>query len=205
MTLAHGLSLHDALLGRRSFRVFAPDPVSPELIRAVLEAARWAPSPHHTQPWRFAIVTDPAWKRRLAREMGERWAEDLRADGASPEEIAGRVGRSHQRIAGAPAVVVCCISMRDMHVYPDAARQAAERTMAAQSLGAAIQNVLLAAFAHGLAAGWICAPLFCPEVARAALELPGDWEPQALVLIGYPPRDVPLPPRVKPELIVEFR
>lgn len=205
MTLAKGLSLQDALHGRRSFRLFAPDPVPLELVREALEAARWAPSPHHTQPWRFVVVTDVAWKRRLAEEMGHRWELDLRADGALDGEIAGRVGRSHLRILGAPALVVCCISMRDMHVYPDAVRQRAEHLMASQSLGAAIQNVLLAAHERGLATGWICAPLFCPEIACAALELPGDWEPQAIVLVGYPPRDVALPPRVKPELLVEFR
>lgn len=205
MTRARGLSLHDALLGRRSYRRFAPDPVPPEVVREALEAARWAPSPHHTQPWRFVVVTCPAWKRRLAEDMGQRWELDLRADGAPEEEIAGRVGRSVERIVGAPALVVCCISMRDMHVYPDAARQRAEHLMAAQSLGAAIQNFLLAAHDRGLASGWICAPLFCPEIAGAALELPGDWEPQALVLVGYPPRDVPLPPRQKPALEVEFR
>lgn len=205
MTVAKDLPLYEALLTRRSYRLFAPDPVAPEVVRAALEAARWAPSPHHAQPWRFAIVTDPAWKRRLATAMGERWRRDLVADGAPVEEIGGRIGRSHERIAGAPAVVVCCITLRDMHVYPDAARQRAEHLMASQSLAAALQNFLLAAHDRGLAAGWICAPLFCPDVACAALELPADWEPQALVLVGYPPRDMALPPRMKPDLVVEYR
>ena len=57
--------------------------------------------------------------------------------------------------------------------------------MAAQSVALACQNLLLAAEAHGLGACWMCAPLFCPEVARDALGLPADWQPQGLVTVGY--------------------
>jgi coenzyme F420-0:L-glutamate ligase/coenzyme F420-1:gamma-L-glutamate ligase len=45
---------------------------------------------------------------------------------------------------------------------------------------------LLAAHAEELGAVWICAPLFAQEAVREAFELPDSWEPQALVLIGYP-------------------
>jgi nitroreductase len=46
--------------------------------------------------------------------------------------------------------------------------------------------MLLLAHAEGLAACWMCAPLFCPDIVRMALALPADWEPQALVTLGYP-------------------
>jgi nitroreductase len=58
--------------------------------------------------------------------------------------------------------------------------------MGAHSLGAALENVLLGAHARGLAGFWMCAPVFCPAVARAALRLDPSWEPQALILLGYP-------------------
>ena len=41
----------------------------------------------------------------------------------------------------------------------------------------------------------MCAPLFCPEVVQASLELPGDWEPQALITIGRAVEAPPVPPR----------
>ncbi len=63
----------------------------------------------------------------------------------------------------APVCVVVCLYLEDLDVYPDVERQAAETTMAVQSLGAAAQNLLLAAYALGLDAGWLCAPLFCPD------------------------------------------
>jgi len=48
------------------------------------------------------------------------------------------------------------------------------------------QNLLLAAHHAGLGACWMCAPLFCPDVVRDALNLPDHWQPQALITLGYP-------------------
>ena len=31
----------------------------------------------------------------------------------------------------------------------------------------------------------MCAPLFCPDTVRSSLGLPDDWDPQALVTLGY--------------------
>ena len=58
--------------------------------------------------------------------------------------------------------------------------------MAVQGTAMAGQNLLLAAHALGLGACWMCAPLFCPEVVAAELELPPDWQPQGLVTLGWP-------------------
>jgi nitroreductase len=57
--------------------------------------------------------------------------------------------------------------------------------MAIQSLGAAIQNMLLAAYALGLDTGWMCAPLFVQQTVRAALDLDASLIPHALIPIGY--------------------
>jgi len=50
----------------------------------------------------------------------------------------------------------------------------------------AVQNLLLAAHAEGLGACWMCAPLFDAEAVRQALDLPADWQPQALITLGRP-------------------
>jgi F420 biosynthesis protein FbiB-like protein len=81
---------------------------------------------------------------------------------------------------------VLCLTIAEMDVYPDRRRKKAEFVMAVQSAALAAQNLLLAAHAEGLGACWLCAPLFCPEAVRAALDLPADWEPQALITLGYP-------------------
>src|SRR5262249_47691815 len=50
---------------RRSTRHFRPDPVPPDLLDQLLEAARWAPSGFNLQPTHFVVVTDPDIKGKL--------------------------------------------------------------------------------------------------------------------------------------------
>ena len=78
--------------------------------------------------------------------------------------------------------------------YPDARRQLAEQMMFAHSVGAALQNAMLAAHAAGLASCWMCAPLFCPETVMACLGLDERLRPQALLTLGYAAE--PPPPRM---------
>src|SRR5690349_5114239 len=155
---------------RRSIRRYEASAVPAETLDRVLAAARWAPSAHNRQPWRFAILTPFHWKDRLARAMGDRLRRDRLADGDPPAAIDQDVARSYARIAGAPVVIVVTLDMADMDHYRDG-RQSAERTMAVQSTAMATQNLLLAAHAEGLGACWMCAPLFCPEVVTEALAL----------------------------------
>jgi len=182
----HYAAVFDAIRARRSMRRYTDRPVDRATIDAILDAATYAPSAHNRQPWRFAVVTSPEAKARLASAMGERLRADRLADGDSPDVIEADVSRSRARIMAAPVVVLACLTMSDMDQYPDARRGGAERIMAIQCVAAAIQNFLLAAHALGLGASWMCAPLFSPDEARAALDLPADWEPQALITLGYP-------------------
>lgn len=189
----------DALLalirGRRSVRAYRPDPVAPHLIEHLIEAACWAPSPHGRQPWRFVVLTLPDARARLAAAMGMRWQQQLELDAQPPEIVAQRLERSHQRIRTAPAIIIPCLYLVELDAYPDAERQAAETTMAIQSLGCAVQNMLLAAYGLGLDGGWMCAPLFCPDTVQAALGLSTDLTPHALITIGYAAADPQRRPR----------
>lgn len=172
--------------GRRSIRRYQDRPVSDEVLRRLLEAGRWAASAHNRQPWRFVVITDQSWRVRLAETMGQQFRIDLAVDGLAADQIEKQVMRSYQRISGAPALIIVCLSMADMDHYPDERRAQAERVMAIQSVALAAQNVLLAAFAEGLGVCWMCAPLFCPDVVCTVLSLPDDWEAQALLTVGYP-------------------
>jgi F420 biosynthesis protein FbiB-like protein len=176
----------DLIRNRRSIRRYIDRAVPPEIVERVLTAATWAPSAHNRQPWRFAVLTAPEVKARLARAMGDRLRADRLADGDPPEAVARDVEHSFARITGAPVVVAACVTLADIDRYPDQRRGHAEYLMAVQSVAMAVQNLLLAAHAEGLGACWMCAPLFCPEVVREALDLPSDWEAQALITLGYP-------------------
>jgi F420 biosynthesis protein FbiB-like protein len=171
---------------RRSIRRFENRPVPRDVIERLLEAARWAPSAHNRQPWRFVILTTESDRRLLAQSMAETLAADLRADGGDETVIAQDTGRSQARIAAAPVAIVVCLSMVDMDTYPDSHRQRFEHTMAVQSVAMASQNLLLAAHAEGLGACWLCGPLFCQDIVKETLALPSDFEPQGLIVLGYP-------------------
>jgi F420 biosynthesis protein FbiB-like protein len=179
------LSLAEIIRGRRSVRRLSERPVAREHILAILEAARWAPSPHGRQPWRFVVLTRAEVKRTLAEAMGDEWRRQLALDGQNTATIELRARKSYERITGAPVVILPCLYTVDLDIYPDDARNAAETTMAVQSLGCAIQNMLLTAYALGLDCGWMCAPLFCPEVVTAALDLDPALTPHALITVGY--------------------
>lgn len=178
--------LLDAIYQRRSIRRYQTKAVPHTLIEALLSAAIWAPSAHNRQPWRFVVIETAAQKELLAGAMGRRLRADLSADGVDVSIIEADVSRSYARITSAPALIALCLSMEDMDTYTDAGRSQNEYLMAVQSVAMAGQNILLAAHSVGLAACWMCAPLFCPNVVREALVLPEDWQPQALLTVGYP-------------------
>jgi F420 biosynthesis protein FbiB-like protein len=180
------MELLDAIRTRRSVRRTTGAPVPRNLITRLVTAAIWAPSAHNRQPWRFAALDHPATIERLARAMGDRLRHDLEADGVPEAAIEADVARSCRRITGGAVVIALCLSMEDMDVYADERRAQLEYLMAAQSTAMAGQNLLLAAHDAGLGAYWMCAPLFCPDVVRAALDLPQDWQPQALLILGWP-------------------
>jgi coenzyme F420-0:L-glutamate ligase/coenzyme F420-1:gamma-L-glutamate ligase len=183
----------DAIIERRSIRKYKPHPTSQELIKKVLTAAGWAPSAHNAQPYRFIVLKSTSIKRELAEAMAEAWAVDMAREGAKIEtEI--RRGRA-ERFAAAPVLVLACLSMDGMRKFIDEKRQMSERDSAVQSLGAALQNLLLAAHAKGLGACWFCAPAFCRETVRKVLSIPADVEPEALIALGYPAEKPPVPHR----------
>jgi F420 biosynthesis protein FbiB-like protein len=179
------LTFAELVRGRRSVRSYRPDPVPRDLVEQALEAARWAPSPHGRMPWRFVVLTRPDAKARLADAMGDEWTRQLALDGDPPEIVARRLARSHERVRTTPVCIIPCLYLEDLDAYPDPIRQEAERMMAVQSLGAAAQNLLLAAYDLGLDAGWLCAPLFCPDTVRDALDLAPTLHPQAILTLGY--------------------
>lgn len=188
-TLNRASDLAALLRGRRSVRKYQDRPVAHELLEQIVEAARWAPSPHGRQPWRFVILTRQEPKKRLADAMGATWQQNLEMDGQSSEIVQIRLEKSHQRILTAPAIIIPCLYLEDLDRYPDEKRQADETIMAIQSLGAAIQNMLLMAYELGLDGGWMCAPLFCPEIACEALDLDTRLIPHALITLGYAAAD----------------
>ena len=175
----------DVVTTRRTVRDFTAEPVSPEAVRRAIAAAITAPAPHHSQPWRFAVLESEVARTRLLDDMLTAWRADLLADGFTPEQISRRVRRG-EPLRRAPLIIVPCLVADAAHAYADARRSAAERTMFIVSMGAAVENLLVALAVEGLGSCWVSSTLFCPDVAASALGLPAGWEPMGAVGVGHP-------------------
>lgn len=199
MSRSEAMALEEAILGRRSVRRFLPHPVPPSLVRELVSLAACAPAPHHSQPWRFVLLSAGA-REALAEAMGQAWRSDLQIDGA-PADVAERLlARSRRRLLAAPVLLLACLELSAARPWPDERRRRAERDMFVQSLGAALQNLMLAAHSRGLGSCLMGAPLYCQEAVRQALGLPGQWEPAFLVELGYPDPTYRPRPRHTPAL-----
>jgi coenzyme F420-0:L-glutamate ligase / coenzyme F420-1:gamma-L-glutamate ligase len=178
------LGAADVLAERRTVRDFTADPVDPAGVRRAIAAALTAPAPHHSQPWRFAVVESEQARTRLLDAMLDAWVADLRGDGFTEEQIARRTRRG-EPLRRAPLLIVPCLLAEAAHTYPDARRNASERAMFLVAMGAGVQNLLVALAVEGLGSCWISSTLFCGPVAAGALDLPEGWEPMGAVGVGH--------------------
>ncbi len=168
------MDVMEAIKGRRSIRRFKPDAVEEEKIKAVLEAARWAPSWANTQCWRFVVVKD--------REVKEALAEAL------PEANRGR-----RALLEAPVVIALCAERgRSGFIKGKPGSNKGDWWFMFDAALAA-QNLTLAAYALGLGTlhiGWMDF-----EKASRILEVPQGFELVELILLGYPAEQPEPPPR----------
>ena len=189
----------DAIRTRRSLRQLAERAVPAEVLHELLALACAAPAPHHTRPWRYVIV-GAEHREELADALGAAWRSDLTRDGQPDAVIDRLLRRSRRQIVSAPALILACLTREGLRDWPDDRRAGNEWAMAQQSIGAGMQNLMLGAHALGLASYWISAPLFAPEAAARALDLPDGYVAQAFVVVGYPPPDTAARPRPEIDL-----
>ena len=183
-----------SISARRTIRAFGPGAVPREAVEEAVRAACTAPAPHHTRPWAFTALDGEPAKRALLAAMAAAWREDLERDGVSEDVIARRIDRSDAVLGTAPVLIVPWIRFRGAHRYEDEERAHAEQEMFLLSGGAAIQSLLLALHAQGIASCWISSTLFCQEETRAVLSMDDEWFALGAVAAGPMPAGTP-PPR----------
>jgi coenzyme F420-0:L-glutamate ligase / coenzyme F420-1:gamma-L-glutamate ligase len=193
----------DVPLARRTIRAFTSEPVDAAAVRRAVATALTAPAPHHSEPWRFVILSSAAARTALLDAMREAWIGDLRRDGFTEDQIGRRLRRG-EPLRAAPLIVVPCLVTDAAHDYPDERRAAAEQAMFSVSMGAAVQNLLIALAIDGLGSAWISSTLFCQDVAARAMELPAGWRPMGAIAVGRPAEQArPRPPRDPADFLLE--
>lgn len=172
------MDVYEAIYGRRSVRNFdSVKDVPPELVTKLLEAACQAPSAGNIQSWRFWVIRDPSIKEGL---------------------VGAALGQSF--IAEAPVVIVVCT---DLRACSSGYGTRGTTLYAIQDTAAAIENLLLAAWAEGLGTCWVGA--FDERRASDLLDLPPHIRPVAIVPLGYPALARPKPSRRSPLEFTEFK
>ena len=161
------MELEQAIRSRRTHKVFAAEPVAPEVLQELFELARWAPNHHLTDPWRFRVLG----------------AETLARLKELAEELSPGSGAKLDR---APTLVVASV-----HRTGDESQQADD--LLASAIAAYL--VLLAAHGRGLAGYWRSVPMLDSPAGRAALQLDDAETPVGLLHLGRPRQEQRVPER----------
>jgi nitroreductase len=186
----------DAIHARQGILRFRPDPVPRDLIEAVVAAAAAAPSPVNLQPWAFFAVTEPEITCRVARylvKVQERrvFTELLEMPAAYTDRLMGL----YEGFERTPCFVFVCLQPKARFVKPE--HETVLREWHLVSLGAAMENLMIAATSFGLGTRWFGG--FALDEGGAALKeilgLPEDAE----IVAGTPLGLHDEPPKPRPE------
>ena len=139
----------EAIAARRSIRQFKDTPIPDDVLRTILKAATQAPSSKNRQPWRFIVVTGDK-RREMVRVMRDGMARaKARGEGLGSAESTARI------MEQAP-VTIFVFNPHGNHPYlAHSIGEMFDDLVNVQSIGAAIQNLLLAAQALGIGSLWI--------------------------------------------------
>ena len=174
----------DVLRNRHSVRDFRDEPVPAEAIERLVFAASTAPSSMNEQPWKLYVATGET--RAGIGEVVSRTTSHLQEYAeALPPEMYDSAVRWYDTLGDAPVVIG--VAMRSGH-------GGLEQMNRYLSVGAAIENLLLAVVDERLAACNITSSWWVRDELEEILGIPEDWELVSLIALGYPTDEPPLAP-----------
>lgn len=197
------MELNSVINNRRSIRKYLTSPILREDTEKILLAGMQAPSAKNRQPWRFVVVEGEAKKDMLQAMM----------NGLERETVAPQLPKSAKHIAGAkhtltimeqaPITVFIVNPLNDMSILPQDWEARLYEAANLQSVGACIQNMLLAALDLGYGSLWNCDIYFAYE--EIAQWLNTSEQIVAAVSFGIPAENPRARPRKMLADIVEWK
>ncbi|MCL2149649.1 MAG: nitroreductase family protein [Dehalococcoidia bacterium] len=178
---------------RRSVRRFRPDPVPPELLEKLLEAARWAMSGANAQPWEFVVVQDANTRTRivdswLAPNQEAYVIEQTRVPELRHHDM--RTPLTTPPFQSAPTIIVTVGDRRTYQATVLGANflvtEGATDAIYLKNMANATQMLHLAAAAAGLSSEWVSVNRPWGQALKRILDIPEILEVHTLVAIGYP-------------------
>jgi nitroreductase len=204
------MTVFDAIDRLRAAWRFKTDPVPEEAIRCILDAATKAASGGNAQPWRFVVVRDPALRAEIGWRYVQAWSVYR---GAVERVFGGRLdeqGRSMlagaetlaKNFAAVPVHLLVCMRQPPPElVLRDKAGAPLDAGSVYSSIFPAVQNVILAATALGLATRLITLHKIVEADLQALLGIPKNVEIPALLPLGYPDGTFKRRPRLPLEAV----
>ena len=186
----------EAIAQRRSIRRFTDAPLPDEVLGQILHAGTLAPSGKNRQPWRFYVVREDK-RDEMVRVMREGMArvKEVGVPLGSAESTAKIMER-------APVTVFIVNENAEYAQPPTDVGEVLGNLVDVQSIGAAIQNMLLAALELGVGSLWICDVFFAYEDLCAWLGT--DRQMIAAVSFGYPDEQPGARPRKAVDEVTEW-
>lgn len=170
-------AVYRAIYERRDMRHFRSDPIEPELLARLLDAAHHAPSVGFMQPWRFIRIVNPELRRAIHAQVEQ---ERIRTAQALAEREDEFMKLKVEGILECAEVLIGALCEQREH-YIFGRRTLPEMDLA--SLACAIQNMWLAARAEGIGMGWVS--MFEPKALKTLLQMPEDSQPLAILCLGH--------------------
>jgi nitroreductase len=169
----------DIVKKRRTIRQFKSDPIPDEYITKIIEAARWAPSGFHTQPWEFVIIKDPVIKNKIIAALGKK---------APPIKDPSKKTIERKSYKDAPVFILALCDWRAKIGLPGSPRSNEQAAgLYTSSMANSFLLMHLAATSLGLASQWYTATS-SPEAEKAIREIigiPKDLTIYDMMVLGY--------------------
>lgn len=179
------MNVFDAMAERKSIRKFSEEDLPREVVEKIIEAAIIAPSAKNRQPWKFVVVTN-AQKDKMMEVMEQGIQSEKAGTGLMNDNRKDIPGAQHtMSIMKQAPVNIFIFNTKKDYLWENASfENKIYDIYNIQSIGAAIQNMLLAATELGVGSLWIGHIVFAyREICRWLGE---EHQLVAAVSLGYP-------------------